>query len=185
MVARPARSPWSEGAIQVRVSRRRDADLQNLRAELSNRLDSVKHRLILNDIVIADREDPPGTHIGIQFRNMASEPVRFEVQSLDVVLAGTTQENPTFSTAGAVLAPNQNYFYWFPWLDGLRPAKGMKGEITYSVRYGHAEGDFCFRLTHRQELECVVDRLTGRMTAHVLDIEAPSVTYLRAEAQPD
>ncbi|MCA1701914.1 MAG: hypothetical protein LC808_01030 [Actinobacteria bacterium] len=160
----------------------RDAHFRvlTLSHEIRQRFDSVKYGLLFDRAVITVRlrreDQEPGVHVGISLKNGATEPLVFDVESMNVTLDSYTLTEPTFDTSGAILAPDQGYFYWFPWFDGLEVRRGMKGTIDYVVLYGHPEQGPRFRLEHRQEIECVQTLEDGDWRIEVRDLLRPTVS---------
>jgi hypothetical protein len=148
------------------------------RIAVERRFEAIRFALICEDVFVQDRASPPSVRLGIRFMNVGNQALRYAVESMTVVIDGHTLTNPQFSTDGAVLAAEQQYFYWFPWLPNLRLAHGTKGEVAYIVHYGHPTDRFRFRMTHKQEFECLVGRGSNAFSAHLLDIEPPTVVDL-------
>jgi hypothetical protein len=152
------------------------------RAEIQERFNAVKFRLVFDHSLMSLRlrrdDQEPGVHVGFTLRNVSTEPLRFAVQSMNVVLDGRSHPHPTFDTDGTVLAPDQGYVFWFPWFDGLEVRRGMRGTMNYVIHYGHAEDQLRFRLEHRQELTCVRTREDGEWRVEVRDLMAPTVDRL-------
>jgi hypothetical protein len=62
--------------------------------------------------------------------NLSPEALRFHVDSTIVTIGNRVVPNPEFQTSGAVIAPSQRYFYWFPWLMNFQLTNEIRGEMA-------------------------------------------------------
>jgi hypothetical protein len=163
-------------------------EVLRFRHQVERHFSSVRNRLVFDQVHCADRQTPPGLHIGIRFVNKSAEPIQVKIIKLEVTVDGAGQQEPQFNTDWFVIAPDAGWFYWFPWFTGLRLQHGMKGTLDYELSYGHAEGAYRYRVTHGMDFECVMqleqDGATWSFQAPVMDRSPARLTDLPATHLP-
>jgi hypothetical protein len=111
------------------------ADLENIRRARS---------LAVGDLVsmrfIGEPVDQSTIQVGVMLQNFGATVLRYQVESMSVVVAGQTREHqpPAASTEG-VIPPNATGEYWYPSIGPVDVSNPLDGMLDIAVVYGHPD----------------------------------------------
>ncbi len=96
--------------------------------------------------------DESNLQLGLNLFNAAPGPLRYEVESFDVVIGDRTIARPNFANRGAILSRGCGaQFFYQPFARNMVPDRRTQGVIRYSIKYGHPE--FGFSRRSKKELD--------------------------------
>ena len=122
----------------------RDAERERDRALA--KLENIRsaRALAIGDLVsmsfIGEPVDQSTIQIAVRLQNFGTTVLRYQVESMSVVVAGQTSEHqpPAGSTEG-VIPPNAERDYWYPSIGSVDVSNPLDGTLEMAVVYGHPD----------------------------------------------
>lgn len=128
--------------------------------------------------LVRQQDETWSVQIGLRLKNNSDDPLRYEIERMNVVIAGETDENVQYPYKGTVIAPQCTDTFRYPFLDGL-PERWHEGSVEYAVRYGHPSAPLRYRRSH--ELRLTTFRSFGKQPPLDIDVENEPVSDSEVE----
>lgn len=95
---------------------------------------------------------PPAVQIGLVLANAMDVPIKYEVESYDVIVDGRTNVKLDFKNSGGVIASRRETTFFHPALadEIFTKKEQFEGVVRFSIIYGHPEEELLRRM--RREL---------------------------------
>jgi hypothetical protein len=116
--------------------------------------------------------------IGLRLKNNSDDPLCYEIERMNVVIAGKTGENVQYPYKGTVIPPQGTDTFRYPFVHSL-PERWQEGSVEYTVRYGHPSAHLRFRKSHKLRLTAF--RSVGKQPPLDIDIEDEPVSDSEVE----
>lgn len=115
------------------------------------------------EILFRTRSDDPAlldATVGVKLRNTSAGPIRYEVESMTVVIAGKTNPEPVFVSRGGLLTPGETTTFSYALIRDLDETSDIYvGVAEYVAKYGHPLGPWQYR--SRRRFQFTVNHLVG------------------------
>jgi hypothetical protein len=117
--------------------------------------------------------DPETIQVSLLLFNSAPQPIRYEVEEINVELDGKAINNPKFSNRGGIIANGVAGAFYYPSFDAklFDGKKRVEGKIETVIRYGNPDFGFTRKLSRGANVYIRLDNMsTSFLVAHESDV---------------
>jgi hypothetical protein len=143
--------------------------------ELESRFLALRYALQRGALDYRIELSPDGTcsiEVGLRLTNNSADYLRYEIESINVVIEGRSVADATFHNRGTIIAPGGTDVFRYPFVRGV-PYDWHTGFVEFTIRYGHPSS--ALRFQKKQALNLTASRLVGPTPPHDIHIQADMV----------